>query len=303
MRGWVEGVPNFSEGRDERVIERIRLALASAPGVALLDDTADADHNRSVFTFAGPGDAAAEALLRAAEVAVDAIDLRAHRGAHPRIGALDVAPFVPLEETSRDEVVDLAHRVGKELWSRLRVPVYFYGEAALREDRRRLENIRRGQFEGLQRMLPADASRLPDVGGPALHPSAGATAVGVRKFLIAFNVDLETTDIAVAKEIARRVRESSGGLPSVKALGLTLPSRHRAQVSMNLTDFEQTSLAEAFEAVRKEAERLGSSVASSEIIGLVPRKALQNTTLEALRIETPKRSFILEDRLEEVSKR
>jgi glutamate formiminotransferase len=301
MKGWVECVPNFSEGRDEKVIAQIRLALAASPGIALLDETADADHNRSVFTFAGPGEAVAEALLCAAGIAVAAIDLTKHRGAHPRIGALDVAPFIPLEGASREEVIDLAHRAGQELWSRLSVPVYFYGEAALREDRRRLESVRRGQFEGLQQILPEDANRRPDIGGPTLHPTAGATAVGVRKFLIAFNVDLATADIAVAKEIARRVRESSGGLPCVKALGLALPSRQCAQVSMNLTDFERTSLPEAFEAVRKEAERLGAGVASSEIIGLVPRKALEKTTLAALRIETPKRSFILEDRLAEVS--
>ncbi len=302
MKGWVECVPNFSEGRDERVLRRIRAALEGCPGIVLLDETADADHNRSVFTFAGPEEAAGEALLRSAAVAVDAIDLTTHRGAHPRIGALDVAPFVALENTPREEVIDLAHRVGGELWNRLRVPVYFYGEAALREDRRRLEVIRRGQFEGLRAVLPSDASRLPDVGGPGLHPTAGATAVGVRKFLIAFNVEIDTADLTLAKEIARRVRESSGGLPCVKALGLALPSRGCVQVSMNLTDFEQTSLPEAFEAVRKEAESLGVLVASSEIIGLVPRKALEGCSLESLRLETPRRSFVLEDRLAEVSR-
>ena len=299
MKGWIESVPNFSEGRDQRVIERIRQALVAPQGVVLLDKTSDADHNRSVFTLAGPPDAVGAALLGAARVAVDLIDLRKHEGVHPRIGALDVAPLIPLGGGRKDACIALARHLAGELWSQLKLPVYFYGDAALTEARRRLENVRRGQFEGLRKALPGDASRLPDVGGPGLHPSAGATAVGVRKLLIAFNMNLETNDVAVAKEIARDIRESSGGLPFVKALGLALPSRKRTQVSMNLTDFEQTPLHTVFEAVERQAKRLGTSVTSCEIIGLLPRKAMGEAAARFLRIDPAQSHLILENRIEE----
>jgi len=300
MKGWVECVPNFSEGRNSDVLARLRQAIASVQGVVLLDETADADHNRSVFTFVGPPELVGEALLQAAAVAVESIDLRSHQGCHPRIGALDVAPFVPLNESDREAAVALARRMGEELWQRLHVPVYFYGDAAMSQARRLLEDVRRGQFEGLSERLPADVIRRPDIGGDVLHPTAGATAIGVRRFLIAFNVDLETTDIAVARQIARHVRQSSGGLPFVKALGLPLPSRGRTQVSMNLTNFEQTPLPAVFEAVRREAERLGTKVARSEIIGLAPRAALADSDFAAMRIEPSGRTVILEDRLAEM---
>jgi glutamate formiminotransferase / 5-formyltetrahydrofolate cyclo-ligase len=223
MKGWLECVPNFSEGRRPEVLERLRQAITAVQGTLLLDETADADHNRSVFTFVGPPEPVGESLLRAAAVAVETIDLRSHQGCHPRIGALDVAPFVPLDEGDRQAAVALAHRIGEELWRRLQVPVYFYGDAAMSQARRLLEDVRRGQFEGLSERLPADVIRRPDIGGDVLHPTAGATAIGVRRFLVAFNVDLETTDVAVARQIARHVRQSSGGLPFVKALGLSLP--------------------------------------------------------------------------------
>jgi glutamate formiminotransferase / 5-formyltetrahydrofolate cyclo-ligase len=193
MKGWLECVPNFSEGRNPEVLARLRQAITAVQGTLLLDETADADHNRSVFTFVGPPEPVGESLLRAAAVAVETIDLRSHQGCHPRIGALDVAPFVPLDEGGREAAVTLARRIGEELWQRLQVPVYFYGDAAMSQARRLLEDVRRGQFEGLSERLPADVIRRPDIGGDVLHPTAGATAIGVRRFLIAFNVDLETT--------------------------------------------------------------------------------------------------------------
>jgi glutamate formiminotransferase len=210
-----------------------------------------------------------------------------------------VAPFVPLEDTPLAACIELAHQAGEELWRRLRVPVYFYGEAARLPERRRLENIRRGEFEGLRAALPGDATRHPDVGGPELHPTAGATAVGVRGVLLAFNIDLATQDLSIARRIARSIRESSGGLPAVKALGLELPTRHCTQVSMNLTDFERTPPHVVFEEVRRRAEALGVKVLRSEIIGLAPRKALEMAAAHFLQIDGFKPDLILENRLEQ----
>ena len=297
---WIECVPNFSEGRDPDVIERIRRAVVSAAGVRLLDQSADVDHHRSVFTFVGLPTAVSEAVLRAAEVAVQAIDLRVHRGAHPRMGALDVAPFIPLDDSTKKLCVDVALRTGELLWDRLGVPVYLYGDAARIDERRQLEEIRRGQFEGLRARLPEDASQRPDIGGPTLHETAGATAVGVRKFLIAYNIVLDTPDVAVAKQIARQVRESSGGLRAVKALGLDLASRGLTQVSMNLTDFEVTPPHIAFERAQQEAGRLGVEAIESEIVGLIPRRALELAKGQDLLIRSFHPSRILENKLAEV---
>ncbi len=297
MHHWIECVPNLSEGRDKAVLSSLRAALEETPGIRVLDWSADADHHRSVFTFAGSPDAVADAVLTLARVAAEKIDLRRHSGVHPRIGSLDVAPFVPLEESMLPACVDLALQVGERLWSELRVPIYLYGEAARRPERRRLENIRRGQFEGLRAALPGDIERRPDIGGPRLHETAGATAVGVRKFLIAFNVNLATPDLAVGKKIARRVRESSGGLPAVKALGLPLRSRGLTQISMNLTDYEKTSPRRAFQAVREEAGSFGVSVVESELIGLVPAKALGPNDPELLLLRSFDQSMIFENRL------
>ncbi len=296
---WIECVPNFSEGRDPAVIERIRRAIVSVSGARLLDQSTDADHHRSVFTFAGPPDNVAKAVLRAAEAAVELIDLREHRGVHPRIGALDVVPFIPLDDSTKQQCLDVARRTGEQLWERLGVPVYLYGDAARVDERRRLENVRRGQFEGLRALLPEDASRRPDIGGPALHETAGATAVGVREILIAYNVVLDTPDVAVAKEAARRVRESSGGLRAVKALGLDLASRGLAQVSMNLTDFEVTPPHVALARVQQEARRLGAEAIESEIVGLIPQKALDLAAGRDLRLRSFHPEQILENRLAE----
>jgi glutamate formiminotransferase len=263
VRPLVECVPNFSEGRDLGIIDQIA-AAATRAGAALLDRTSDADHNRSVLTLAGPPETIAAAAFAAVKKAADLIDLRSHSGVHPRIGAADVVPLVPLEDISLPECAALAWRVGERIWTELGIPVYFYEAAARRTECADLAAIRRA------------AGRLPpDLGGKP-HPTAGACVVGARKFLIAFNVDLDTTDLRIAQEIARRVRARSGGLACVKALGLFLESRGRAQVSMNLVDYEVTPLDAAFDAVRAEANRLGVAVAGTEIIGLVPRDAIGN---------------------------
>jgi glutamate formiminotransferase len=285
----IECVANFSEGRDATTVRAIEDAISSSSGVLVLRSERDADHNRSVVTFAGPPDAVSEGALRGIAVAVERIDLRKHSGVHPRMGAADVVPFVPLEGATLGDCVDIARRVGEEVWKRFHVPVYFYEAAALAPERRHLENCRRGGFES-----PKVA---PDVGGPALHPSAGACIIGARKLLIAFNINLQTGDVAVAREIARTIRASSGGMPFVKALGLSLAGRGLAQVSMNLTDFEQTPLHEVFDAVQREAAARGVDIAGSEIIGLIPKKALEDAAAHYLKCENFESGLVLENRL------
>ncbi len=295
-RGWVECVPNFSEGRDAHVIAALRRAIEDS-GVKLLDQSADPDHHRSVFTFAGPLPAVENAVLRAAETAAAKIDLASHRGVHPRIGALDVVPLIPLGGTPFDACVDGARRIARRLWNELEIPVYLYGRAALRPERQALEFMRKLGFEKL-RLLADSPQRRPDVGGPALHPTAGAACVGARGFLVAFNVELGTADITVAKRIASKIRESSGGLPAVKALGLRLAARGTVQVSMNLADIDRTPLHRAVEAVCAEAAALGVEVVRGELIGLLPRKAAQQTTAQALRLDALTPDMVIEDRLD-----
>ena len=270
----IECVPNFSEGHDHKKIEALVAAMSGIKGARVLDVHSDPDHNRSVVTLAGEPEPVTEAVLHAVGKAAELIDLRHHRGGHPRIGATDVLPFVPVEGVTMENCVKLARHAGAEIWVRYDVPVYFYEEAALRPERKRLESVRSGEFEYLRDEVLRNADRTPDIGGPRLHPSAGAVAVGARKFLIAYNINLDTPDVSVAKKIARTIRASNGGLPHVKAIGVELKDRKIAQVSMNLTDFEQTSPRRAFEAVRLEAQRNGCSIRSGEIVGLVPRKAL-----------------------------
>jgi glutamate formiminotransferase len=261
----IECVPNFSEGRDAEIVQAIEHAIRSVPGVILLRSEMDPDHNRSVITFAGPPDAVAAGALQAIAVAVDRIDLRRHLGVHPRIGAADVVPFVPLQNATLEDCASIAHQVGESVWKNLGVPVYFYEAAARSPERHALENVRRGGFE--HPALP------PDLGGPALHPSAGACVIGARKLLIAFNVDLDTTDLSIAQAIARKIRASSGGLPSLKAMGVPLASRNQVQVSMNLTDFKQTSLRKAYDAVRQQASVHRVTIAGTQIVGMVPQEA------------------------------
>ena len=295
----VECVPNFSEGRDQAKVNAIVAAIQSVAGIAVLDRESDADHNRSVITFAGPAEAVAEAAFRGVEKAVELIDLRKHTGVHPRIGAADVVPFVPVEGVTVEDAVKLAERVAARLWEKLRLPVYLYEAAARRPENVNLENIRRGQFEGLREEVRTNPARHPDFGDAELHPTAGATVVGARKFLIAYNINLATGDVEIAKRIARTIRFSSGGFRYVKAMGVPLASRNLAQVSINLTDFEQTPIHRVFEAVRTEAARYGVAVAGSEIVGLIPKKALEMTAEWYLRAENFHPNLVLENRLAE----
>lgn len=297
----VECVPNFSEGRNAATLDALERAIGSVPGTTVLHRTSDVDHNRSVFTFAGDPASVAESAFRAASVARDLIDLRKHSGAHPRLGALDVLPFVPLEGSSLEQCVDLAHETGERIWRELSVPVYFYEAAAKRPERRKLEDVRRGEFELLRDTIVADEARRPDVGGPGLHPSAGAVIVGARKFLIAFNINLRTGDVSVAKQIARRIRASSGGLPAIKALGLSLPSRRLVQVSMNLTDFEQTGLDTVFLEVARLAAEHGVEIVESELIGMMPRRALEMAAAGLLKLSSFDPYRVVENRLEALS--
>jgi glutamate formiminotransferase len=271
----IECVPNFSEGRDSSRVEAIVAAMRDVPGVCVLNRESDPDHNRTVVTLAGSPEAIAEAAVRGVGKAAELIDLTKHSGAHPCVGAADVVPFVPLEGISLEDCAALARHAGREIWDRYRVPVYFYEAAALRPERANLENIRKGQFEGLLVEALRDPARAPDIGGRGLHPTAGATVVGARKLLIACNVNLATPDVAIAKRIAGDIRASSGGLPCVKAMGVYLPGRNLAQVSMNLTDFEQTSIHRAYQAVEREAARCGVAIAGAEIVGLIPRRAME----------------------------
>ena len=282
----VECVPNFSAGRDRSVVEAIETAIASVAGLAVLDRTADPDHDRCVITFAGSPAAVREAAVRAVETAAARIDLTQQQGVHPRVGAADVIPFVPISGITLEECVALAHAAGHEIWRRARVPVYFYEAAALSPSRVNLAQVRRGGFEALREQT---ASRPPDVGGPALHPTAGATIVGARRFLVAYNINLASADLALAQRLARTIRASSGGFRAVKALGLALESRGIVQVSINLTDYEQTGIDQVYAAVSSEAEVLGS-----ELIGLIPRAALPQTNV---RWENFHEGLILENRL------
>jgi glutamate formiminotransferase / 5-formyltetrahydrofolate cyclo-ligase len=271
----IECVPNFSEGQRPAVVESI-LAAMRVEGVRLLDWSSDRDHNRSVVTIAGPAAAVVESAVRGAGKAAELIDLTTQRGVHPRIGAADVIPFVPIRGVSLEQCVLLARQAGMEIWKRHQVPVYFYEAAAARPDRALLEEVRRGQFEGLRDAVTREPARRPDIGGPSLHPTAGASAVGARKFLIAFNLFLDTADVAIARAIARDIRQGGGGLAGVKAMGVSAQSQ--AQVSMNITDFTRTPVGEAYEAVRDKARRHGAKPVRAELIGLIPEAALERNS-------------------------
>jgi glutamate formiminotransferase / formiminotetrahydrofolate cyclodeaminase len=294
MSTLVECVPNFSEGRDKRIVDAIIDAM-KMPGVFLLDRESDADHNRSVITLAGERDAIQEAVIRGVGKAAQLIDLNFHEGAHPRMGATDVVPFIPIEGVTIEDCVAMARHVGEEIWKRYQIPVYLYEAAATTPERQNLENIRRGQFEGIRDDIATNPARRPDFGDPRIHPTAGATVVGARKFLIAYNVFLNTPDVSIAKKIAKTVRFSSGGLRFVKGAGFSV--RGLAQVSMNLTDFEQTPIHRVFELVKREAARHGVLPLSSEIVGLIPKKALEDAAEWFLQVENFDSSLILENRL------
>jgi glutamate formiminotransferase len=292
-------VANFSEGRDTQVLARIAAVIEKEPGVRLLHQTADHDHHRSVFTFAGSPDAVVNAAIAAIGAASEHIDLRSHQGQHPRIGAADVVPFVPIRSITLDEAAQLAVEAGTRVWQEFSIPVYLYEAAARTPERRKLEHIRRGNFEQLVVDAPITPERAPDIGGPSLHPSAGAVVIGARKPLIAYNVNLANDDLQAARTIARTIRASSGGFPHVKALGLLLENRRQAQVSMNLTDYEQTPLHVVYEAVRSQAEALGAGPVTSELIGLVPRGAIEQAASHYLNFEHFDSGSILENRIDE----
>jgi len=290
----VECVPNFSEGRDKAKVDAIVEAMR-IPGVYLLDREMDSDHNRSVITLVGEREAIQEAAIRGVGKAAEVIDLTKHQGAHPRMGAADVVPFIPIDGVTIEDCVAMARHVGAEIWKRFQIPVYLYEAAAATPERQNLENIRRGQFEGIRADIATNPARKPDFGDPRVHSTAGATVVGARKALIAYNVFLDTPDVDIAKKVAKAVRFSTGGLRFVKGAGFLV--RGLAQVSMNLTDFEQTPIYRVFEFVKREAARYGVTPVSSEIVGLIPKKALEQAAEWFLQVENFDSSLILENRL------
>ena len=283
----IECVPNFSEGRNPHTIVALARVIGHLNDIAVLGFESDADHHRSVITFAGESEAVLEAAVRATGKAAELIDLRQHTGVHPRVGAADVVPFVPLDGSTLEDCVAVAHRAGEEIWRRFRVPVYFYEAAARIPERKRLEHVRRPGFDG----------RPPDVGDIAEHATAGAVMVGARNFLIAYNINLTTPDAAIAKQVAAKIRESSGGFRYVKAMGLHLPSLDRAQVSMNLTNFAAIPFDDLYGAVEAEAARLGTTIAESELIGFIPRAAFEQSPAFFRRTRGFDESRIIETRI------
>jgi len=295
MKQIVECVPNFSDGRNRQTIDRLSAAIESVSQSYVLGTHVDKDHNRSVITLVSTPENVASAAVRAVATAATLIDLRGHTGEHPRIGATDVLPFVPVRGVTMDQCVDLAHAAGEQIARDLEIPVYFYERAALRPERTRLEHVRQRGFEDLKSSISVDPARAPDLGPRRLHENAGAIAIGARPFLIAFNVNLRTSDIAVARLIARALRERDGGLPFVKALGFELQSRGLVQVSMNLIDFQRTGLAEVFAVVRQKAASMQVEIAGAEIVGLVPEAAFDSGAAYVPFLENFSEDLILEN--------
>jgi len=295
----VECVPNFSEGRRREVIEALIQAIATVPGAVLLDHEMDADHHRSVLTFAGEPEPVMEAAFQAVKKAAELIDLTQHRGEHPRMGATDVVPFVPVEGMSLDECAELARRVGKRIGDELGIPVFLYESAASRPERVSLADVRRGELEGLRDLIGKDPARTPDFGPAKIHATAGATAVGARRFLVAFNANLNTPDVRVAKAIAKSIREQSGGLKNVRALGFSIEGGRRAQVSMNLVNTEATPIHRVLALVRDEAARHGAAISGCEVVGLIPEYAMLDAAEHALQLESFRRDQVLELRLKQ----
>ena len=298
MNHLVECVPNFSEGRRVETVERLVGAIESVAGAVVLDTHMDADHNRSVITFVAEADVVVEAAVRAVALAAELIDLRQHTGEHPRLGATDVLPFVPVRGVTIEDCIALAHQAGTRIANELRIPVYFYERAARRSYRVNLEDVRRGGFELLREEIDSVERRMPDVGEPRIHERAGACIVGARQFLIAYNINLRTADLSIARRIARTVRGRDGGLRHLKALGFELRSRGFVQVSMNLVDYRKTALHEAFEMVEREAARYGVQIVGSEIVGLVPQAALDRSAEYFLQIENFTPGVVLENRIQ-----
>ncbi|MFN2499245.1 MAG: glutamate formimidoyltransferase [Pyrinomonadaceae bacterium] len=294
----VECVPNFSEGRKMETIAELSRTIETVETACVLDRHIDPDHNRSVITFVAAPEKILEAAVAVVARAADLIDMRQHKGEHPRLGATDVLPFVPIRGVTMGDCVRLAHDAGAQIANELSIPVFFYERAALKQDRVNLEDVRRGALELLREQIAVEPRRAPDVGPLMVHESAGAIAIGARPFLIAFNVNLKKHDVAVAKQIARTVRARHGGLPFVKALGFTLSTRRLAQVSMNLVNYETTGMTAAYNAVRDEAGRLGVEIESTEIVGLVPENALDRKAEYFQKLENFSEDKILEHRLQ-----
>lgn len=299
MKKIIECVPNFSEGKRKDVVDSLATALTRVSGVALLDTEMDAAHNRCVITVAGDPEAVAQGIIEAVGKAVELIDLRRHKGEHPRMGAADVIPFIPISNTSMQECIDLSISVAQAIADRFAIPVYLYEQSARTPERQDLAFVRKGQFEGIREEIRGNPQRRPDFGPSEVHPSAGATAVGARCPLIAYNVYLRSNDLRIAQEIARSIRFSNGGFRYLKALGLEIKERNQVQVSMNLTNYEATPLYRVFDFVSREAERHGVLIASSEIVGLIPQKALDASAGYFLRLENFSSGQVLENRLAE----
>jgi glutamate formiminotransferase/formiminotetrahydrofolate cyclodeaminase len=293
----IECVPNFSEGRRQEVISAIREAAEDTPDVAVLDAETDLNHNRMVLTLVGTPKAVKQAALAASAKAIELIDLTKHAGEHPRMGAVDVVPFIPLNGATMEDCILLAREFAEEFARRFSVPVFLYEKAATREDRKDLAKVREGQFEGLRERIGADPSKDPDFGPKKIHPIAGATAVGARPILIAYNVDLDTRDLSIAKKIASKIRERDGGFSAVKALGFELKDRKLVQVSMNLTDYTKTAMHTVFDAISQYAKEYGVSVVDSEIVGLVPQDALNAASMHYLSLRNFTPNQIIENRL------
>jgi glutamate formiminotransferase len=298
MSRLVECVPNFSEGRRPEVVARVAEAISSVETVCILDTHIDPDHNRSVITFVASPERIVDAAVNAVAKATELIDMRTHRGEHPRLGATDVLPFVPIKGVTLEDCVVLAHEAGERIAIELGIPVYFYERAARRPDRMNLEDVRRGALEVLREQITTNPERAPDVGLPSVHDTAGAIAVGARPILIAFNVVLQSTDLLAARQIARAIRARNGGLPFLKALGFQLHSRSLVQVSMNLVSHEVTGMSQAYAAIRREAEKIGVEIASAEIVGLVPRDALDRSAEYFSKLENFSEAKILENQIE-----
>ena len=294
MRALVECVPNFSEGRRPETVQSIAETIRAVETACVLDTHIDPDHNRSVITFVASPEHVVEAAVRAVKQASEVIDMRTHSGEHPRLGATDVLPFVPISGVTMDDCVRLAHQAGGRIAHELSIPVYYYERAALRPDRVNLEDVRRGALELLREQISTNPERDPDEGLPLVHETAGAIAVGARPFLIAFNIVLRSDDITLARRIAKTIRARGGGLPFVKALGFRLATRNRVQVSLNLVNYEVTGMEVAYNAIKREAETLGVQIESTEIVGLVPRAALNREAEYFGKLENFTESKILE---------
>ncbi len=295
----IECVPNFSEGRDQKVIEEIVRPLQKRKGCAVLDFRADKDHNRLVVTLAGEPEPIQDAVLEASTVAIDKINMNEHKGEHPRIGAIDVIPFTPIKDITIDECTELARSFGKRFNTETNIPVYLYEDAALKSNRRNLEVIRKGEYEALKNEI-TNSERKPDIGNCKLHPTAGATVIGARKDLIAFNVNLGTDNIDIAKNIAKDIRSSNGGFKFIKAIGVELKERGLVQVSMNIVDFEQNPIYRVVELIRVEAKRYGVGIVDTEVYGMVPSAALINSASYYLQTKGFNSNQILENRLLEM---